>query len=393
MEIGKIRSFLLQRGMAAFYAVFVAGYFLLPMASGHRRLYYVLVFPAVLLLWRELRDFYRGNPIAKWLLVYIFYMTASALWSEAFDFTQAGWTAWYSINLLSFCFVSGFLWWHSPAVMGNLTRAAVWLAAASALISLLAWYWQNPFPTSRLEPLGVMHHPNKAACAYGVFLVLATYFGLNSQARKTRIVWAAVTGVLLCLVLLTQSRTALAAVGAALVVLLGYRALIILLIGGGASFALLASSPQTWQHRVANFSFRPGIWEQVIKDMPGHWIAGHGYLLDPHVAAYERVFNHAHNGYLATLRDGGLIGLALLLALLLLCARQAWSMAYRNGERIYLALLLYGMTCITMDFDRLIVHPKELWLFFWLPIALLMAATAARDTTLSAVGTTRSARK
>ncbi len=38
-----------------------------------------------------------------------------------------------------------------------------------------------------------------------------------------------------------------------------------------------------------------------------------------------------------------------------------------------LALLLYGMTCITMDFDRLLVHPKEIWLFFWLPVALIMA--------------------
>jgi hypothetical protein len=36
----------------------------------------------------------------------------------------------------------------------------------------------------------------------------------------------------------------------------------------------------------------------------------------PHVAAYDPVFNHAHNGYLASLRDGGLIGLGLLLTLL-----------------------------------------------------------------------------
>ena len=40
--------------MVTFYAVFIAGYFLLPMAAGHRKLYYILVAPAVVLLWREL---------------------------------------------------------------------------------------------------------------------------------------------------------------------------------------------------------------------------------------------------------------------------------------------------------------------------------------------------
>jgi hypothetical protein len=37
------------------------------------------------------------------------------------------------------------------------------------------------------------------------------------------------------------------------------------------------------------------------------------------------------------------------------------------------------MTCIAMDYDRLLVHPKELWLFFWLGIGLTMAAYARRD--------------
>ena len=55
MEISKFRRFLLNRGMVYFYAIFVAGYFLMPMAAGHRRLFYILVLPAVALLcrWRR----------------------------------------------------------------------------------------------------------------------------------------------------------------------------------------------------------------------------------------------------------------------------------------------------------------------------------------------------
>ena len=104
---------------------------------------------------------------------------------------------------------------------------------------------------------------------------------------------------------------------------------------------------------------------------------GHGPIRY-RVEAYGKVFSHAHNSYLASLRDGGLVGLALLLLILSVAARWAWRIYRSRGERIYLALLLYGMTCIAMDYDRLLVHPKEIWLFFWLPIALIMASYPGR---------------
>ena len=75
------------------------------------------------------------------------------------------------------------------------------------------------------------------------------------------------------------------------------------------------------------------------------------------------------NGYLATLRDGGLVGLILLSGAFGTALYQAVKILRERGERIYLALLLYGMTCIFMDFDRLFVQPKEMWLYLWLPLA------------------------
>ena len=129
---------------------------------------------------------------------------------------------------------------------------------------------------------------------------------------------------------------------------------------------------------MGDFSFRPGIWQQVLVDMQGYWWFGHGYLVDPRVPAYGKLFNHAHNSYLATLRDGGLVGLALLAAILGVAVHWAWQLYRLRGERIYLALLLYGMTSVAMDYDRLILEPKELWLFFWLPVALIMAAHPVR---------------
>ncbi len=376
MEIRHIRGFLLERGMLYLYSLFIAGYFLLPMASGHRRLYYLLVLPAVALLWQELMRFYRGNLLLGLLLAYAGWMMVTLAWSADFSVAEAGWQLWLSLNLLSFVAISGYLWVTEADQINRYARRLAWLAGAAALVSMVAWYSQHPFPSSRLEPLGVMHHQNKAGAAYGLLLVLCAQLGLNDPPRRV-----AFTGLALALgslVLLTQSRTALAGVCVGLVVLLGWRALVLALVAGLASWALLATNPEEWINRVETFSFRPGIWAQVVSDMQGHWLLGKGYLTDPHVQAYERVFNHAHNSYLATLRDGGVVGLALLLALLGTALVQAVALLRSRGERLYLALLLYGMTCIFMDFDRLLVHPKEMWLFLWLPLALIAAAYPRR---------------
>jgi O-antigen ligase len=269
--------------------------------------------------------------------------------------------------------VSGYLWIQFPQRIDHFAHRATWLAAAAALVSIVAWYLDNPFPASRLEPLGVMHHQNKSASAYGIFLVLCMHYLFSDRGRNNLAVYACLALVILSLVIFTQSRTALAGLCVALLVLMGYRAIGIIAVGLAASWALIAVNPQDWWHRVETFSFRPGIWDQVVKNMEGHWWFGHGYLVDPKVPAYDQVFNHAHNSYLASLRDGGLIGLGLLLAILGLGTLWALRLYRSRGERLYLALLLYGMTCIAMDFDRLLVHPKEIWLFFWLPIALVMA--------------------
>lgn len=364
--------------MAYFYALFVAGYFLLPMASGHRRVYYFLVLPAALLLWRELFDFYRRNALALLLLLYAAYMMGTLAWTGNFDGGEALDLLAYTLSLLSFCFVSGWLWIQQAGRMDRYARRAVWLAAGAALVSIVVWYADHPFPRSRMEPLGVMHHQNKGAAAYGVFLVLCVHYFITGRGRDNRALYSAMGLVILGLILLTQSRTALAGVLVALVVLVGYRALAVVAAGTAASLGLMAANSKLWLARVENFSFRPGIWERVLADAQDHWWFGQGYLVSPRVEAYDRLFDHAHNGYLATLRDGGLIGLGLLLALLGVAVTWAWRIYRRRGERIYLALLLYGMTCIAMDFDRLFVHPKELWLFFWLPLALIMAVHPVR---------------
>jgi hypothetical protein len=373
MEARKIKRYLLDRGIVHIYTIFIAGYFLMPMAAGHRRLFYFLVLPAVALLWQELRAFYRGNALFQLLGCYTLYMLLSLSWSDTRDITVIYEALWQSLMVIPFCLISGYLWIQYPQRMDQLAHRVVWLAAAAAVCSVLAWYLVNPFPESRLEPLGVMWHPNKSACVYGVALLFCAYYVLTERGQENRGLYLALAAILLSLILLTQSRTALAAVCIGVLVLAGWRALGAIAVAVAASWILVASNPQDWWHRVAEFSFRPGIWRQQIADMSGNWLFGHGLRSETTVAAYDKVFTHAHNSYIASLRDGGIVGLLLMAALLALALLWSIKIWQQRGERIYLALILYAMTCITMDFDRILVAPRELWLFFWLPIALIMA--------------------
>lgn len=365
--------------MLYIYSVFIAGFFLLPMAGTVRRIHYLLVFPAALLLWREISAFCRDSTVFRLLMVYAGWMMLSLAWTADFSPQAAASQLWITVNLLVFVAVSGYLWCSHAAEVDRYLPWLAGLAAAAALVSTLAWYWDNPFPGSRLVPLGAMHHPNKSGAVYGLFLVLCIQLGITARSRRGLYVLAA--AILGCLVVFTQSRTALAATCVGVVIILGWRALVPVAIGTALSWTLVASNPEEWWARVVSFSFRPGIWEAVIADMSGHWLLGLGYLVDPHVEAYDMVFNHAHNGYLATLRDGGLVGLTLLLAVFGAALWQAARIWRDRSERIYLALLLYGMTCISMDFDRLLVQPKEMWLYLWLPLALVAAAYPRRADT------------
>ncbi len=196
--------------------------------------------------------------------------------------------------------------------------------------------------------------------------------------RCDRVAAAAIAVALLALVLFTQSRTALAGVCVGLLALFGWRALGLIALAAAASWTLLAANHLMWKERVLTFSYRPGIWREVLEDAGERPWFGHGYLVDTAVAAYGKVFDHAHDSYLATLRDGGAVGLVLLAVLLGWAARWAWRLRNDCREPVYLALLLYGATCISMDFDRLLVQPKEIWLFFWLPLALVIASRGER---------------
>ncbi len=371
MGTSKLHNFFARRNLFWLYLVFLAGFFLFPSASTLAIFYSLFILLPLIFMWRETLEVLRGNVLIALIAAYIAYMVASTLWSDNWTLYGSGLTAWRGVQILGFLSVTGLIWTHAKDRLDFLQTRLVWVAGLVALVSMIVWYSQHEFPKERLQTLGIMHHEVKAACAYGIFFLLSLNLFLSRVGLAQKVLYLILCLTLVAVVLLGQSRTALAALVLGSIVLMGWRSLLIVIPLGMLSLYLFSINPELWAERVTGSSFRLGIWQATFESIRHHPIFGLGYLSNVSVDAYNKTFDHAHSAYLATLRDGGVVGLGLLLAVLAVASYRSLPLWKQPDCRIYPALLVFGMASLMLDFDRLLTRPKELWLFFWMPLALI----------------------
>lgn len=88
------------------------------------------------------------------------------------------------------------------------------------------------------------------------------------------------------------------------------------------------------------------------------------------------LMKHLHSAFFATFVHGGVIGAALLLALLACAARCAWRLARRQGDATWLTLLAFGCGGLLFDGESLTslaTAPRFEGLLFWLPVTVALA--------------------
>lgn len=359
----------------ASYGVFLLGFFFFPERPLHYKFYYVAVMlPGLFLAHKELPLLWKDWPF-RLLLVWLFYQLLSGLWSKNFALAEFATLFGWWLQVLVFIVVTSSLARRFPDEFDLLLRALVVGVALLALISVISWYAKHSFPGARLRPFGRIDNAILAGCAYGGFTLLALHFTVTARSMLARTLYVAVFIVLMSAVLLTHSRTAILGLLAAFVAMplcFGRKAIL-------ATFGLLTGVfvvaqfifPAVFDRFYMSLHWRPLIWEGVlarVADAP--WL-GHGYLSDTTVVVEGGTFQHAHSSYLGFLRDGGFVGAAIFLAMV---TGFVWRIASRGcGKTGFLIpLLVFAFVVVAPDIDRLIVRPKELWLFFWWPLALFV---------------------
>jgi O-antigen ligase len=246
---------------------------------------------------------------------------------------------------------------------------------------MVIFYQKNAFPASRLVSFAQIDNSNTMGVVYGLFALLAMHFLLSAVSVGERSVLVLAAVVLLAVVVLTQSKNAFVATVTGLLALTswrhGYRNLLVgmLLL---AMLAALCGTPLAQRFMTdqdLSIGLRLEMWGAALAQISQAPLLGHGQCSTMQLPAGTTTFSHPHSIYLATAWYGGLVGLLLLVWVLVLAFRQALAWRKNYHHTLFLALLIYASLAISVDFDGIITRPREPWLYFWLPLALLAGMT------------------
>jgi O-antigen ligase len=317
-------------------------------------------------------------------MAFLAYLVLTNLWGANVNLVNVATQIKHLLYVLAFIAASIAIETYYPEKSDRLLLILSGIAACAFLLSILWWYHAHAFPTHRLrDTLGRMHNPILAGCIAG-FACLVLLDNLPKHDRQaTRAIVGFAFIINLTFIILSQSRTAMAALIPAIAILsipyLRRRAPMVIMMG-----VIVAILGFTFQDALTTGlnrnSYRVDIWLATLDKAAASLWWGQGYFCDTVPLELDgRVMRHAHNAYLAAFRDGGLIGLLLLTGFVASAVWHAWRQAQTSNSYLNLALIVFGALAVFFDNDRLVDNPEELWVFFWYPLCRIIAHDLDRD--------------
>jgi O-antigen ligase len=182
----------------------------------------------------------------------------------------------------------------------------------------------------------------------------------------------------ICVMWFGQSRTAFVALLIALLGLIGltskkqsmlYAASFALLLG-----LLLLTFPEVLEGALQRgLGLRPLIWEGVWDEAKSTPFFGQGFISPVSVEVAGHIFETAHNAFLQLFWQGGGVGVMMFLLVLAVAFRHAWSRGQQQGDFSIFCILVFAVCTMMTGVDTLIDRPRDQWLLFWFPLALLLS--------------------
>lgn len=364
------------------YLGFVAGFFFMPDSNLHNLLYYLLVMlPYWLTLRRGRLTELSSSSVLTFSLAYLALLALSVSWSNDPQPSQFERYLMHLLYLGSFLAMSVELCLRAADFVVRLQRVLAVSAALTALASIVIFYLGEHPEGQRLVGFGRLDETNLAAAVYGSVALLAVHLGaLNrDEPRRWRIFSALSATACVLFLLLSASRGPQVAflLAALTAFVLGGRPLLALGIAASAlAYGVLGmmEAVPLGRFATAGASYRTEIWSAAWSHILEHPLLGHGQNFRPeYISADGNQHAHPHSVYVASLLYSGLVGTALALGAMIRAIRVPLS-APRSPQHWGISVLLvFAMLCMAFDDHKLLGHPREIWMYFWLPMALAAA--------------------
>ena len=362
------------------YGLFTCGYFFLSDYADHYRLYsrFVFIFGIFAFL-PGLRGVW-PQPLFKLVLLYMAYLLLSGFWAQDFEWFRLGQKTSISGYLLNFIAITWVLVQWNPRLFENMLRLSVLVAGIAATLSIIVFYQSNELSGPRMTGVGSLTNVNEFSNVYGVFALLGLGFALRTQSTTLRLGMAGAILAFITFAWFGQSRTAFVTMLFSLPILLGLnlkrRRLVPLgiasLIALGGVLLLMFPEPIA-EALERGAGLRPGIWAGVWQQISTLPLTGHGLTSTLSVTSGKEHFETAHNAYLQVLWHGGVIGLLVFGLLFAGAFRTAWIRGCDTGDYTIFCIFLFTAGIMLTGVDTLIERPRDQWLLFWQPLALLLA--------------------
>lgn len=260
-------------------------------------------------------------------------------------------------------------------------------AAIGVFINAAAFYSSPAFPggsifATRLQGVPgftAYYNPNVVGAIYAAACVLgASLLSSSVLSRREFMTAAAATSVLFVAVILSQSRSALIAMMAGIVVAvcLGRNRRRMAWFGLGVIVVLAALwlwTPLFGALAERGVSLRPTVWAyywNMALERP--WL-GYGLSHDVTMMMPDNMNPmNAHNIILSALVRGGVLAAVILVSLVMACLYYAWNAWRDSGVVMPLVLMMSAATATTVDYEITATALGWPWLLFWVPVGICL---------------------
>jgi hypothetical protein len=385
----------LERLLACGYGLMLLLFFLIRDHDFLRHWSYVAVMaPFLLLVRREEWRVLVRSPIIVASAVYLAWLWASVWWSAGASTMDAVLLARDAIAILAFLGSTVLLARRRPTYFPHLLRALCWVAGVAAVISL-GWYYVAGSVNDRAWGIGIDGYPTMAAMVYGVAFFVALYGGLRqANTNGERLAYIAVLTTTLAFIVAAEARGPMVALaGTVLLVglLMRQKALVIGLPLVIVAYLVLhfSGAIETYDLISRGMTERDVLWDRALERSEAAPWLGYG-IADPQTfpITSEQApvpdrqgkcvwpeCTHPHNLLLSHQVTGGLPAVALLLVLLSLWLSTSIRLIRRDRDYLLFALLVFVVVCGLVEL-RVFLKPLDIaWLYFWLPVGLVAAAS------------------